>query len=301
MTMRVWITGPGGQLGRALQQVAPAGVTVRLLPSAEFPLDEPAWALPLALAERPEVILHAGAWTAVDRAESEPERATAVNAGGTAALTEAARAVGARLVYVSTDYVFDGHSSTPWTVDSPAAPQSVYGMSKWQGEQAVRTLGDHGAIVRTSWVYDATGTNFVRTMLRLFGERDVVRVVADQIGTPTHADGLARAVWRAALADATGTYHWADAGVASWYDFAVAIYEEARALGLVTREVRIEPIRTEDYPTPARRPAYSVLDRTRAWQELGLPAEHWRVALRRVLRAVAHSQGLAALCASTDV
>jgi dTDP-4-dehydrorhamnose reductase len=182
-------------------------------------------------------------------------------------------------VHVSTDFVFDGKASSPYAPDAPTRPLGVYGATKRDGEIAA---GADALIVRTAWVYAAAGNNFVRTMLRLMAERDEVRVVADQIGTPTHAASLARAIWALAAAGSTGHYHWTDAGAASWYDFAVAIQEEALALGLLSRAVPIVPIRTVDYPTPAQRPAFSILDKTTTWAITG-PARHWRAELRDCL------------------
>jgi dTDP-4-dehydrorhamnose reductase len=166
----------------------------------------------------------------------------------------------------------------------------VYGASKLEGEQAaLATLGESATVLRTAWVYASHGKNFARTMLRLMAERDEVRVVADQVGTPTWARPLAEACWRAAGSRTVhGIHHWTDAGVASWYDFAVAIQEEALALGLLARGVPVRPIRTSDFPTPARRPSYSVLDKTATWAVLG-PAAHWRVALRSMLGEMAHA------------
>jgi dTDP-4-dehydrorhamnose reductase len=180
--------------------------------------------------------------------------------------------------------VFDGNSSRPYRPNDQVGPISVYGRSKLQGEDAVAAADPDALIVRTAWVYAAQGTNFVNTMLRLMRERDRLGIVADQIGTPTYAASLARALWTLAQAGATGIHHYTDAGVASWYDFAVAIEEEARDLGLLAQAVQVEPIATADYPTPARRPAYSVLDKSATWAALGGPAPHWRNNLRFMLR-----------------
>jgi dTDP-4-dehydrorhamnose reductase len=161
---------------------------------------------------------------------------------------------------------------------------SVYGVSKLEGELAVQAADPNALIVRTAWVYAAEGANFVNTMLRLMHERERLGIVADQVGTPSHAASVARALWALADARASGIHHYTDAGVASWYDFAVAIEEEARAFELLARPMRVEPIATADYPTRARRPAYSVLDKSATWAALGGPAPHWRVNLRAMLR-----------------
>jgi dTDP-4-dehydrorhamnose reductase len=187
------------------------------------------------------------------------------------------------MIHVSTDFVFDGNASSPYKVDAPTAPLSVYGATKLAGEQAtLAALGDRAVILRTAWVYSATGNNFVRTMLRLMA-RGNVRVVADQVGTPTSAASLAEAIWSIAAAEAGGVFHWTDAGVASWYDFAVAIAEEGVRAGLLTNPVEVTPIVTSDYPTPARRPPYSVLDKSAAVQRFGLRQIHWKRRLRTVI------------------
>jgi len=180
-------------------------------------------------------------------------------------------------------------ASTPYLPDSSTNPQNTYGRTKLAGEEAVlRTLPDRSLVLRTAWVYAATGNNFVRTMLRLMRSRGSVRVVADQVGTPTAANSLAEVIWAlAARPDIKGIHHWTDAGVESWYDFAVAIAEEAGAIGLVSREVRVDPIASEEYPTPAKRPSYSVLDKRSLLAKLALPGRHWRTNLRSVLAEIA--------------
>jgi dTDP-4-dehydrorhamnose reductase len=200
-------------------------------------------------------------------------------------VAQAAQEVGARVIHVSTDFVFDGSKGRPYTPDDEPKPLNVYGRTKLAGEQLVRERTAGAAlIVRTAWVYAAQGHNFVRTMLRLMREREPVGVVCDQVGTPTWARGLARALWIAVERfDIRGLVHWTDAGVASWYDFAVAIQEEALTLGLLPGAVPISPLRTEEFPRPARRPSYSVLDKTSGWAALGGPPPHWRVNLRCML------------------
>ena len=234
---------------------------------------------------RPSVVINAAAYTAVDRAESEQAAAFAVNADGPGHLARACAGLGARLIHVSTDFVFSGNACHPYQPADPTGPVSVYGESKLAGEQQVReALGEQSVIVRTAWVYSRVGHNFVKTMLRLMAERDSLSVVADQVGTPTWARGLAEALWRIVdKPEIAGTLHWTDAGVASWYDFAVAIAEEAHAQGLLARPVAVKPIATADYPTPAARPAWSVLDKTASWQQLGCDGMHWREALRAML------------------
>nr|WP_221230918.1 dTDP-4-dehydrorhamnose reductase [Sphingobium subterraneum] len=279
------ITGANGQVGRALQATAPAGADIVALGSGELDIGD-AEAVAEQVAElRPDVILNAAAYTAVDKAETEADGAMRINGAAPGYLADSARSVGAKLVHISTDFVFDGSSSSPYPVDAPVNPLGIYGQSKLAGEQAA---GTDALVVRTAWVYGNTGANFVRTMLRLMAERDEVRVVADQIGTPTSAVSLAGALWQLHTAGASGLFHYTDSGAASWYDFAVAIQEEAFALGLLKRTVPVIPIATSDYPTPARRPAYSVLDKSRTIGVLGLPAPHWRANLRLVLEEIKH-------------
>jgi dTDP-4-dehydrorhamnose reductase len=277
------IAGSGGQLGRALQATAPPGTTVIAPAEADFDIADAARAATLLRQTGATVLLNAAAYTAVDKAESDAATAHAINATAAGALAAAAAAAGAMFAHVSTDFIFDGSRSTPYPPDAAPAPLGVYGATKLAGEHAVQAAHPGALIVRTAWVYAARGGNFVATMLRLLRERSDVRVVADQIGTPTHADGLARALWALLAGDARGVFHHTDAGVASWYDFAVAIQEEALAAGLLQRAVPIIPIRTADYPTPAARPAYSVLDKSATWAITGV-APHWRTALRDCLQ-----------------
>ena len=284
--MRVLIAGSGGQLGRALQASAPPGAEVVAPLEAEFDITDADAVARVVAAARPDAIFNAAAYTAVDKAESDAAAAQAVNVNAVGVLAAAARTSGAAFVHVSTDFVFDGTAHTPYPPDAPPNPLGVYGRTKADGEAAAVEFHGSPLIVRTAWVYAAQGANFVRTMLRLMAERDELRVVADQIGTPTHVPTLARALWALAAGGRTGIYHATDAGVASWYDFAVAIYEEGRAAGVLTRAVTVVPIRTSDYPTPARRPAYGVLDKTATWAITG-PARHWRDELRDCIAEIA--------------
>jgi len=276
------IVGAAGQLGRALQACAPTGV--ELLTHDVDTLDiTDAGAIEACLANtRPDVLLNAAAYTAVDKAESDEAAAYAVNATAVGLLAAGARRVGARFVHVSTDFVFDGNAGSPYRPDAPTNPLGAYGRTKLAGEQEA----GNALIVRTAWVYAPQGGNFVRTMLRLMAERPEVRVVSDQIGTPTYAPGLAATLWALAGQGVTGIHHHTDSGVASWYDFAVAIQEEALAIGLLDKAVPVIPIETADFPTPARRPHYSVLDKSSTTAALGGPAPHWRVNLRTMLNEI---------------
>jgi len=283
--MKTLIAGSAGQLGRALRATVPHGVALAAPAEADFDILDAAMVARVVSEHRPDLVINAAAYTAVDKAEGDLEAAHAVNATAAGTLARAAADIGAAYVHISTDFVFDGTSATPYLPDATPAPLGAYGVTKLAGETAVRALHPAPLIIRTAWVYAAEGNNFVKTMLRLMRERDEVRVVADQLGTPTHAASLARAIWHLQAAKATGIYHWTDAGAASWYDFAVAIQEEAVSIALLARTVPVVPIRTADYPTPARRPAMSVLDKSSSWAITG-PAAHWRVELREALAAM---------------
>jgi dTDP-4-dehydrorhamnose reductase len=281
--VRYLVIGSEGQLGRALQTTAPAGVNLVAPPERDCDITNPAQIEGLLASVEPDVVFNAAAYTAVDAAEGDPALSELVNATSVSRLAGMVAARGARLVHVSTDFVFNGKASRPYLPDDQTGPVSVYGKTKLAGELAVAESGVDALIVRTAWVYAERGRNFVHTMLRLLAERDEVRVVADQIGTPTYARNLAAALWALAPGAAAGRYHFTDAGVASWYDFAVAIREEGLAHGLLAKAGAVLPIRTEDYPTPARRPSYSVLDKTKTWAALGQGGQYWRDALREML------------------
>jgi dTDP-4-dehydrorhamnose reductase len=270
--MKVLVTGGGGQLGRSVAARAKDVIA----PDVEdldicAPIDLPDC----------DLVINAAAYTAVDKAESERDRAFAVNRDGAANLARACRERGIRLLHVSTDYVFDGTATRPYREDDPIAPLGAYGESKAAGERVVLELG--GTVVRTSWLFAEGGPSFVHTMLRLAREKPVLRVVADQYGCPTYGGDLAEALL--AIAEApTGVYHYCNEGATSWHAFATAIVDEARARTSVACE-RVEAITTADFPTPARRPAYSVLDTSRV-RAVGIMPPSWRIGLARV---VAHA------------
>lgn len=293
--MRVLLTGAGGQLGQALIAACPAGVT--LIPTSRSG-GAGASALDLADADacrrlvlelRPDAVLNAGAYTAVDRAEQEAELAQAVNGAAPGALAAALADHGGRLLQVSTDFIFDGTQGHPYRPEQQPAPLGVYGASKAEGERRARAvLGDDlCCVLRTSWVHGPVGRNFVLTMLRLHRERgeqgEPIAVVADQVGTPTATHSLAEACWAAIRSGLGGVHHWCDAGVASWYDLAIAVGELAEHSQLLRRAAPVRPILTADYPTPARRPFYSLLDCSGSRAALGLDAVHWRSRLAEVL------------------
>jgi dTDP-4-dehydrorhamnose reductase len=290
-SLRVLVTGAQGQAGSALLASAPSAFVVRGVGHAELDISRQDDVDRHIDDFRPGLVINAAAYTAVDRAEAEQEAAARINVEGAANLARAAAAANARLIHISTDFVFDGQRSSPYRPEDEPAPLCVYGATKLAGERAVRAaLPGSATIVRTAWVYAATGHNFVRTMLRLMRERGRVSVVADQVGTPTSAASLAEVLWQfAAKPDLSGTFHWTDAGVASWYDFAVAIAEEAAAAGLLSARPVVEPIASQDYPTAARRPAYSVLDKRTTLAALGVRTVHWRERLRTVIQELSRA------------
>ena len=289
--MKVLLTGAAGQLGQALIHSRPEGVGLIACGRAELDLADSQACAAAVRSHRPDWVLNAGAYTAVDRAESEPELAQAVNGGAPAAFAEALASTGGRLLQVSTDFVFNGAQGSPYRPDQPLDPLGVYGASKAAGEVAALQLAG-ARVLRTSWVYGPVGQNFCRTMLRLHRERPQIGVVADQVGCPTSTHTLAAACWRAiglgaaAGADQPRILHWSDAGAASWYDFAVAIGELGVAAGLLERAASVRPLTSAEYPTPAQRPSYSLLDCSASRAALGLEPQHWRAALAEVLGVV---------------
>jgi len=294
--MRILLIGKDGQLGEELQGLLPTLGTVKAVGRAELDLLQPEAIRQMIHDVEPHLIVNAAAYTAVDKAESEPELAHAINGTAPTVMAKTAEAIGATLIHVSTDYVFDGQKNTPYREDDPTHPLGVYGASKLAGEDGIRHQCDRHFILRTAWVYGNGGKgNFVKTMLRLGKEREELRVVMDQVGSPTWTGDLSRTIGQIASqvaqgADASppafGTYHVTNSGAVSWYDFAVAIFEEAAQLGLPLKIQRVLPITTAEYPTPARRPAYSVLSQQKTAALLGAPQPHWRQGLRQMLATV---------------
>ncbi len=282
--MKVLVVGAGGQVGRAVGKAVPVGQDVVSKTQEQLDIcDETAVAAALEQIHA-DWIVNAAAYTAVDRAESEAAQALAINDTAVGILARAAAQHGCRLLHLSTDFVFDGRSNRAYLPADPTNPLSVYGASKLGGERRVVGEGRDGIVLRTAWVYDSSGSNFVLTMLRLMRERPEVRVVCDQIGAPTWAASIAEAIWGLIVAAAPpGIFHWTDLGVASWYDFAVAIQEEALVRGLLTRSVPILPIASAAYPTPAVRPQFSVLNTESTRALVPTPAHHWRQNLRNML------------------
>ena len=283
---RILITGINGQLGQELQQSL-TDYNVIGVGREMLDLTQPDKISQMMDEVKPDLVINAAAYTAVDKAESEPEIAKATNAIAPGILAKEAQKIGVPLIHISTDYVFDGSQSRPYLDTDTTNPLGVYGQSKLAGEQAIRENCNLHIILRTAWVYGVGGKgNFVKTMLKLGSEREEIRVVADQVGSPTWTGDLASAIAQLLpqlSPEIAGTYHYTNSGVASWYDFAVAIFEEAKQLGFPLKVQRIIPITTADYPTPARRPAYSVLYCGKIAAVLDTHPPHWRQALRQML------------------
>jgi dTDP-4-dehydrorhamnose reductase len=280
--MKVLVLG-GGQVATAVVETAAPDYEIIAYPRAKLDIADGAAVTEALGTIKPNWIINAAAYTAVDRAEDEPSLAQAVNDTAVAWLAQGALRHGGRLLHISTDFVFDGKSNRAYRPDDATNPLSVYGSTKLAGERHVLASAS-GIVLRTSWVYASSGKNFVLTMLKLMREREQVSVVADQIGSPTWADSLAAAIWGlVGVNSAGGIYHWSDLGVASWYDFAVAIQDEALQRGLLTRPAAILPTATAAYPTKATRPGFSLLDSSATRAALATPARHWRHNLRTML------------------
>jgi dTDP-4-dehydrorhamnose reductase len=307
--VKILLLGANGQLGRTFLNHGGLAARGKLIAASRdgvltdgsrgeiADLATPASLAALLDHVQPDVIFNAAAYTAVDRAEQEPDLANRVNGEAVAALGVWAKAHAALVVHYSTDYVFDGGQSQPYAVDAPTAPLGVYGRSKLAGEQALQDSGADHLILRTSWVYAAHGQNFLRTMLRLGSERDELRVVADQHGAPTDTTLIVRASlaaldrWQQADSmqrrQLSGTHHLVASGATTWHGFASAIFEQAAARGLISRTPRVTPIASADFPTPAVRPAWSLLDNNDFQQHFGFPLPDWQQGLDEVMRQLA--------------
>lgn len=279
--MKIVITGANGQLGSELKELLGHYTEKEcfFLDRSKLPLDQTMIIQDILAMYEPDLIIHAGAYTAVDKAESEQELADRVNHLATGEIAQYCRIHGAKLIAVSTDYVFDGNSDTPLKEDASVDPINSYGLSKLHGEQAIQKWLPEGIIIRTSWVYSVYGNNFVKTMIRLMTERDEISVINDQIGSPTHAKDLAKAIVH--IADTAqwqgGIYHYSNAGEISWYDFAIKIRE---IKGL---DCNINAIPTSAYPTPAKRPRYSLLDKSKIKAQYGVEVPNWEESLQQML------------------
>lgn len=292
--MRMFVTGREGQLARSLAERAAAipGLSLEAVGRPGLDLERPGSIAAAVAAAAPDVVVNAAAYTAVDQAEDEPERALRINGGAAGEVAAAARRAGARIIQISTDYVFDGTGEGAYAESAPTCPLGVYGRSKLEGEKRAAEANPDHVILRTAWVYSPYGRNFVRTMLGAAAERDELNVVADQRGNPTAAGDIADGIFAliAAWRDRPrlglgGTYHLAGTGEASWFEFATAIFEEAARHGLPTAAVK--PIGTADWPTRAARPANSVLDSGRFAADFGFRAPPWRQSTAAVVAELA--------------
>lgn len=283
--MKVVITGKGGQLASELELLVPQGYQIISVNSSELDITNESLVKEFITSNKPDLVINAAAYTAVDEAEKNVDAAYAVNELGIKYLANACKSINARILHVSTDFVFDGSSTSPYESYSTPNPINVYGASKLSGEIALQQiLPEASVIVRTAWVYSVNGNNFVRSMLRLMQEKPKLSIIYDQVGTPTWAKGLAQWMWIIAdKPEVKGIYNWTDGGIASWYDFAIAIQELGIEKGLLKKAIPIYPIPTSEYPTPARRPAYSVINKASAEEVSDLRTTHWRKQLSSMM------------------
>ncbi len=287
MNKSILLIGCCGQIGTQLQKSLQPYSNLKAVARPVAELSQPETLRDLIQENQPEIIINAAAYTAVDKAESEPELANTINAIAPKVLAQEAEKLQACLIHLSTDYVFNGKTSSPYEENHPTNPLSVYGKTKLAGEEAIRSNCSNHLILRTAWVYSTFGKgNFVKTMLRLGAQKSEIKVVADQIGSPTWASDIAQiiATLVAKTPQKSGTYHYTNSGVASWYDFAVAIFEEAKQLGFPLKIERVIPITTQQYPTPATRPSYSVLNCGKISTLIESYSPHWRQSLREMLQ-----------------
>ncbi|BBP44312.1 dTDP-4-dehydrorhamnose reductase [Thiosulfativibrio zosterae] len=284
MLKKILVTGANGQLGQSIQKIAGQYPDYQFTFVARDELDlSQAQSIASFFQDRSfDVIINCAAYTAVDRAESEPELANSINHQALEQLAKICKQHNAMMIHVSTDYVFNGTNHKPYIETDLVDPQGVYGLTKLKGEQAMQTIQPKGAIIRTSWVYSEFGNNFVKTMLRLGKEREALGVIFDQVGSPTYAGDLAQAVLTLAnqpeKLTQTPIYHYSNEGVCSWYDFAKTIFEMAQV------QVKVTPIETKDYPTPAKRPHYSLMNKAKIKQHFGFDIPYWQDSLKICLK-----------------
>lgn len=283
--MKVLLTGAKGQLGCELESCKPEGIELVSYGSKELDICDKPQLLAAIEGLKPDLIINAAAYTAVDKAESDREKAYKVNVLGVQNLIEAAKNFNIRLIHISTDFVFDGSATKPYDEEAAVNPIGYYGETKLLGEKAIKEQlpGQH-VIIRTAWLYSSYGQNFVKTMLRLMVEKDKLSIVSDQLGTPTYALGLAKVIWQCCQKKGlNGLFHWSDAGETSWHGFALAIQEEAFERNLLEKKIPVLPIPTSEFPTPARRPAFSVMDKSKISKALNIEPRPWRENLQEML------------------
>jgi len=289
--VRALVTGAGGQLGVELLRTAPPSIDAVGVSRTECDISDPLAVNDALERHRPDVVINAAAFTKVDAAEDQPHLAHLVNGEGPRTVAAAAERLGARVIHISTDYIFDGRQAEPYRPDSPPNPLSVYGSSKLEGERAVLAASPRSLIVRTGWLYASHGKNFVRTILAALQASRPLRIVNDQTGVPTSARDLAEALWMCAERPGiTGVQHWVNDGRATWYDFASCMQKLAKVRGLLRTDAAIAAVPSSEYPTAARRPAFSVLDASDLWRALGKSANHWEIALSGVLAEIAQTK-----------
>jgi dTDP-4-dehydrorhamnose reductase len=281
--VKILVTGKGGQLANELGNSVPQEHQLVSLGSKELDITNSELVNQTINAQQPDIVINAAAYTAVDKAETNKELAYAVNQTGAKNLAMACKQHNIRLLHVSTDFVFDGTKSTPYLTDNIPNPINVYGASKLAGDLDVMEILPSSVIVRTAWVYSAHGNNFVKTMLRLMAEKPTLGIVYDQIGSPTWAAGLAKWLWAVVEKPQVCVHHSTDAGVATWHHFAVAIQELAIEKGLLKHSIPISPIPASQYPTPAERPSFSVIDKTSAELAADVKTIHWRKQLSTMM------------------
>ena len=280
--MKIMVTGAYGQLGNALKRELADDSTIEAIYTDADTLDlTDSMALSRFFEDNPvDMVINCAAYTAVDRAESDDLKAAAINTGAVGNLGQAAAKHGMKVIHISTDYVFSGENFRPYEENDEPYPQSIYGRTKLEGEGLLTSFSNNAMIIRTAWLYSEFGNNFVKTMLRLADERDEINVVCDQIGTPTYAGDLARAIHQVICHERwqPGIYHFTNEGVASWYDFTKAIFE------ITGKTTKVNPIRTTQYPTPAKRPSYSVLSKDKIKLNYGIEIPYWRDSLHRCIK-----------------
>lgn len=289
--MKILLTGANGQLGQELKKITPKNVELHALSKQELDITDKKAVLSKINTYKPACIINTAAYTAVDEAEKNEDLVFNINAQGAANIAEAAFSNGCRMIHLSTDYLFDGKKGTPYSPDDMPNPLNVYGKSKWAGEKNVlKILPDSSLIIRTSWVYSCYGQNFVKSVLNSLQKNSKINMVSDQIGSPTWTRTLARAIWTAvAKPELKAIYHWCDAGVASKYDLAMSVLEDALQIGIISKAVPICPIKSSDFISLAARPSYSVLDCTKTWKDFNLSPIYWRTSLRTFLQEIKHA------------
>ncbi len=281
MKQKILVTGSNGQLGKELQQIVPSfpRFDFKFLLREDLPLNDPEAVNKFLKNYHPQYVINCAAYTAVDRAEQEKDLAFSVNGDAVGILAAACKEYHTKFIHISTDYVFDGTATVPYREDSPTNPQSVYGASKLEGEKQALQLNPDSIIIRTSWVYSEFGKNFVKTMLKLLQEKEEINVVSDQVGSPTYAADLAEVIMQIIASEQwqPGIFNFSNEGIISWYDFAEAIKD------IRGSNCKINPLASSQYPTPAKRPAYSALDKTKIQQVYGIRLKNWQNSLAECL------------------